>query len=176
MLICKVIEIAFEAAPGAALQAAVALGSSWSGAAVASVGISCISTGFTTAMMAFDMDTKPANRHHSPEFYGAIPDDASKRLVIFVELFTLHTTHDAQDVRNRDACSNELALASSVYGLGLLCVYHVQDCKGRPYILCARCVCHATYNMAPAMQHKTRGTFVAVFNVVSFTVQTHELA
>jgi hypothetical protein len=91
MLTGKCFEIACEAAPGAALQAAVVLGGNLSTAAVVSVGISCISTGFTTAMMAFDMDTNPAKRKHTPQFFGYIPQN--RRLLIFVELFTLHTAH-----------------------------------------------------------------------------------
>jgi hypothetical protein len=89
----KVVEIAFEAGPGAAVQAAIVLGGGWSTAAVASVGISCLSTGFTTAMMAFDFDTKPAHRKGVPEMYGYIPDRAHKRVLIFLELFALHSVH-----------------------------------------------------------------------------------
>jgi hypothetical protein len=44
-------------------------------------------------MMAFDLDTNPARRSAAPQFYGYVPDSAGKRLLIFIELFTLHTAH-----------------------------------------------------------------------------------
>jgi hypothetical protein len=93
MMAGKVLEIAFEAGPGAALQAAIVLSGGWSASVVLSVGISCVATGFSTSMMAFDLDTRPANRKGVCEFYGYIPDRASKRLLIFVQLFALHTAH-----------------------------------------------------------------------------------
>jgi hypothetical protein len=91
MLVGKMIEIAFESAPGAALQAAIVLSGYWSSAAVVSVGISCMSTGFTTSMMAFELDTSPAHRKFAPHFFGYIPDN--QRLLVLVELFSLHTAH-----------------------------------------------------------------------------------
>jgi hypothetical protein len=93
MIIGKGIEIALEAAPGAALQAAIVLGGSWSTAAVVSVGISCLSTGFTTSLMAFDYDTNPAKRKTNPKFYGFTPNRGSMRVLVFAELFTLHSAH-----------------------------------------------------------------------------------
>ena len=93
MLVGKAIEIAFESGPGAALQAVIVLSGHWSTAAVVSVGISCLSIGFTTAMMAFDIDTNPVQRKKVPEFYGFTPDDPRRRLLVWVELFALHSTH-----------------------------------------------------------------------------------
>jgi hypothetical protein len=93
MIVCKVAEIAVEAAPGAALQAAIVLSGHWSAVAVVSVCISCLSNGFSTTMMAFEYDVHPAMRKNYPEFFGYIPDRAKMRLVVFVLLFTLHTAH-----------------------------------------------------------------------------------
>jgi hypothetical protein len=93
MIFTKGIEIAFEAGPGAALQAYIVLSGYWRISAILSVGISCLAIGFTTSMMAFDYDTSPAKRKTSPKFYGYIPDTARGRLLVFVELFTLHTAH-----------------------------------------------------------------------------------
>ena len=89
----KCIEIATESGPGAALQATVVLSGYWSTAAVVSVAISCLTTGFTTAMMSFDLDTSPAKRKSIGEFYGYIPDTSRGRFLVFVELFTLHSAH-----------------------------------------------------------------------------------
>jgi hypothetical protein len=93
MMLGKALEIAFEAGPGAALQAAIVLSGGWSASVVLSVGISCLTMGFSTSLMAFEMDTSPANRRSVCEFYGYIDGGASKRLLIFVELFALHTAH-----------------------------------------------------------------------------------
>jgi hypothetical protein len=91
MLVGKILEVAFEAGPGAALQMAIVLSGHWSMAAVLSVGISCLATGFSTAMMAFDIDTKPARRQRDCDFYGYIPDN--RRVLVFAELFALHSAH-----------------------------------------------------------------------------------
>ena len=93
VIVGKIIEIAFEAGPGAALQAYVVLDGTWSTTTVASLGISCLANGFATTMMAFDYDTNPARRKANPEFYGFTPDRARMRLLVFVELFTLHAAH-----------------------------------------------------------------------------------
>ena len=62
MMFCKASELAFESGAGAALQAAIVLSGYWSTAAVVSVGISCLATGFLTAMLTFEWDTSPAKR------------------------------------------------------------------------------------------------------------------
>ena len=87
----KLVEIALESGPGAAVQAYVVLSGHWSTAAAVSVGVSCLSTAFTTALMSFDLDISPEKRKLDPSFYGYIPDEW--RLLVFVELFTLYTAH-----------------------------------------------------------------------------------
>ena len=62
MMFCKASELAFESGAGAALQAAIVLSGYWSTAAVVSVGISCVATGFLSSMMAFELDIGPARR------------------------------------------------------------------------------------------------------------------
>jgi hypothetical protein len=62
MIVGKVVELAFESGAGAALQAAIVLSGYWSTAAVVSVGISCLATGFLSSMMAFELDIGPARR------------------------------------------------------------------------------------------------------------------
>jgi hypothetical protein len=34
----------------------------------------------------YDFDADPKRRHQSPEFYGMLPDDATKRLIVFVSI------------------------------------------------------------------------------------------
>jgi hypothetical protein len=91
MIIGKVLEIAFRAAPGTALHAYAVLSGHSTTAAVVSVGLSCAAIGFSSSMMAFDLDTNPAYRKKEPEFYGFIPTD--QPLLVFAELLTLHTAH-----------------------------------------------------------------------------------
>jgi hypothetical protein len=91
MIIGKMIETATEGVLGAALQAYIVLSGHSSIAAVLSVGISCISTGFTASLMAFNIDTSPANRKKDPAFFGYIPN--GRRVLVFVELFIFHSTH-----------------------------------------------------------------------------------
>ena len=93
IVVFKALEIALEAGPGAALQAYIILGGYWQSSAVVSVGISCLAIGFTTAMMAFDLDTNGFYRKHETDFYGCIPEGTRKRLLVFVELFVLHASH-----------------------------------------------------------------------------------
>jgi hypothetical protein len=91
MIVGKGIEIAFKGGPGAAVQAAIVLGGFWSTSAVVSVGISCLSTGFT-AMMVFDYDTKPVKKKG-----GISPNSMGTRRTTGAswssQLFTLHTAH-----------------------------------------------------------------------------------
>jgi hypothetical protein len=68
MMMGKAFELAFESGAGAALQAAVVLSGYWSTAAVVSVGISCLTTGFLTAMITFEWDTSPAKRRKVRNF------------------------------------------------------------------------------------------------------------
>jgi hypothetical protein len=68
MTVGKVLEIVFESAAGAALQATIVLSGYWSTASVASVGISCLATGFLTAMLTFEWDTSPAKRKKARNF------------------------------------------------------------------------------------------------------------
>ena len=93
MMIGKALEIAFEAGPGAALQAAIVLSNHSSPAAEVSVGISCISTRFTTAMMEFDVRKASEAKERAPEFNGFSADEARKRVLVLVELFAVHTAH-----------------------------------------------------------------------------------
>jgi hypothetical protein len=92
MVICKVSELTFESIPGGLAQAIFVLnGGHWSTAAVVSIGLSCLSTAFTATMLVYDLDTNAGRRKHNPEFYGYMPDTASRRFVAFVLLFVYHS-------------------------------------------------------------------------------------
>jgi len=62
--------------------------------ALASIGISALTTGFSSAMIAFDMDVDVRNRRKQPKFYGYIPDDNAKREWCFRLLILIGTLHN----------------------------------------------------------------------------------
>jgi hypothetical protein len=92
MAICKLIEMTFESIPGGLAQAIFLVnGGDWTTAAVVSVCLSCLSTAFTASTLVYDFDTDPTRRKLNPEFYGFIPDTASKRALAFALLLLYHT-------------------------------------------------------------------------------------
>jgi hypothetical protein len=48
-----------------------------------SIIISALSAGFTSASYTFDYDVNPTKRIETPDFYGMIPDDSTKRAIVF---------------------------------------------------------------------------------------------
>jgi hypothetical protein len=92
MLICRLSELTFESIPGGLVQAIVLLnGGNWTTAAVVSVGLSCLSTAFIATTIDYDLDLEVTRRTSNPEFYGWIPDIASKRVLVFSLLFLYHS-------------------------------------------------------------------------------------
>ena len=74
-------ELSAESIPGCILQLYVWLISPEEAGtfALASIGISALTTGFTNAMIAFDMDVDVPHRKNRPTFYGYLPDDNGLR-------------------------------------------------------------------------------------------------
>ena len=70
MILCKFFEMVFESIPGGLLQAIFILYNGVTTAALLSILLSCLSTAFTTTMIAYDLDTNAAKRKNNPEFYG----------------------------------------------------------------------------------------------------------
>jgi hypothetical protein len=94
MAFCKVSELTFESIAGGLAQAIFLLdGGDWTTAAVASVGLSCISTAFAVTMLAYDYDTHAAKRKKNPEFFGYIPSTSTGRLMAFGLLFLYHSAY-----------------------------------------------------------------------------------
>ena len=89
-------ELSCESIPGCVLQIYVLMttpGSSSSGA-IASIGISTLTTGFASAMIAFDKDVDVKGRKRSPNFYGYIPDDHGLRGRCFVLMTLMGALHN----------------------------------------------------------------------------------
>ena len=93
MIVNKGIEITFESIPGCILQLYVWLLTPEKAGKYAlwSIGISCLTTGFGSAMIAFDMDVDVHRRKCNKDFYGYIPDDQNLRSRCFL-LMTLMST------------------------------------------------------------------------------------
>jgi len=77
MIFNKSAELAAESIPGCVLQLYVWLiNPEQAGTyALLSIGISSLTTGFTSAMIAFDMDVDVPHRKNNPKFYGYIPGE-----------------------------------------------------------------------------------------------------
>ena len=86
MIFNKCSELAFESIPGCVLQLYVWLANpDQAGSyALVSIGISALTTGFTSAMIVFDKDVDVVGRRAQPLFYGYIPDHNGLRNRCFV--------------------------------------------------------------------------------------------
>jgi hypothetical protein len=58
-------------------------------AALISLAVSALTTGFASATISYDFDTDPSKREQVPDFYGYIPAKASKRSVVFASMMLL---------------------------------------------------------------------------------------
>jgi hypothetical protein len=81
-------EMVFEAVPGSVLQISALLQDFrdtgiYSRVALGSISMSALTTGFAAATISFDYDVNPARRRDEPNFYGYIPDAASRRTLAF---------------------------------------------------------------------------------------------
>ena len=62
--------------------------------ALLSIVVSALTTGFTSAMIAFDMDVDVPHRKSQPRFYGYIPDDNGQRGRCFMLMTLISTLHN----------------------------------------------------------------------------------
>ena len=84
----RAFELTCESIPGSIVQTGKFMQSlkskgGWSKAALGSILISALTTGFTSAVISFDFDVAPQRRRDEPTFYGYIPDSAGRRTAIF---------------------------------------------------------------------------------------------
>jgi len=92
----KISEIACESIPGCILQLYVwLLAPEKAGTyALVSIGISCLTTGFASAMISFDCDVDVPRRKNQPKFYGYIPNDHELRGRCFALMTLMSTLHN----------------------------------------------------------------------------------
>jgi hypothetical protein len=82
---CEVAEIVCESVPTALIRMHDLLGATkQSLATVFSIVMSCLSIATITTTMYLEKDTDPANRLHTPMFYGAVPDSTMRKLIVKV--------------------------------------------------------------------------------------------
>jgi len=96
MIVNKVCELACESIPGCILQLYIWLKNPEKAGtfALVSIGISCLTTGFASAMIAFDMDVDVPHRKNQPKFYGYIPNEDSLRGRCFVLMTLVSSLHN----------------------------------------------------------------------------------
>jgi hypothetical protein len=88
MTYMKVVEMFAEAIPGVIIQlmAIATSGNVVSKAAWLSLSVSAPTTGFASATISYDFDTDTVYREQVPDFYGYVPANPTKRLIIFVSM------------------------------------------------------------------------------------------
>ena len=96
MIMNKATELGCESIPGCILQLYVwLLAPEKAGTyALVSIGISCLTTGFASAMIAFDVDVDVPHRKSQPKFYGYIPNDNSLRGRCFILMTLMSSLHN----------------------------------------------------------------------------------
>ena len=96
MVVNKGIELGCESIPGCVLQLFVWLSAPEEAGtyALVSIGISCLTTGFASAMIAFDMDVDVPHRKAQPNFYGYIPDEHEPRGKCFTLMTLMSALHN----------------------------------------------------------------------------------
>jgi len=96
MVYNKCTELACESIPGCVLQIYVYLINKEEAGtfALGSIAISALTTGFTSAMIAFDFDVDVYHRKMQPKFYGYIPDDNGRRSNCFALMTMIGALHN----------------------------------------------------------------------------------
>ena len=59
-----------------------------------SIGICALTTGFTSALITYDMDLSVSDRRNQPMFFGFIPDDYAKRGKCFFLMIIISSCHN----------------------------------------------------------------------------------
>ena len=136
-MVCgKMIEIALEAIPGGLLQAYMFINSPEKTTfLLVSILISTLTTGFSSAMISYDMDVSVANRHEVPLFYGYIKDGSTERGITFILLILLASLHNLSRTIGTAlllSVSKELTFGIMLAELAL---YHIYKIVRRDYVV-----------------------------------------
>ena len=136
MAVGKGVELAFESIPGGLLQAYVFINSPEKTTfLLVSILISALTTGFSSAMISYDMDVSVANRKEVPLFYGYIKDGNTERGITFVLLILLASLHNL----SRTIGTALLLSVSKELTFGIILaeqvLYHLYKVARRDYVL-----------------------------------------
>jgi len=136
MAIGKGIELALESIPGGLLQAYIFINSPEKTMfLLVSILISTLTTGFSSAMISYDMDVSVANRKEVPLFYGYINDGSTERGITFVFLFLLASLHNL----SRTIGTALLLSVSKNLTFGIIlaeiALYHLYKLVRRDYVM-----------------------------------------
>ena len=90
----KCLEMFAESIPGVIVQitAVATAPKSATTSAIASILVSSMTAGFTSATISYDYDTEPKTRERVPYFYGFVPDNSTRRTIMFVTMAGLSST------------------------------------------------------------------------------------
>jgi len=80
-----------------------------------------MTTGFATAMIAFDMDVDVPHRRIQPEFYGYIPNDYNKKTICFGLMTIISSIH------NLSRSFGLALLATSTTGTGFAVIVTISE-------------------------------------------------
>ena len=96
MMSNKAIELGTESIPGCVLQIFVFLQNPEKAGigALVSIAISALTTGYTSALMSFDLDLDVHHRRCEPRFYGYVPDDHATRGRCFMLMALMSALHN----------------------------------------------------------------------------------
>ena len=110
----KLIEVCCESIPGAVMQGFVYLQggvSTQSSQQVVSIGISVLTVAYTSTVLSLDYDLSANRRAAAPTFYGYVPNDGRKRLLVMLTMLAGISCH----VALRMACMAMLAAVGGAY-------------------------------------------------------------
>jgi len=136
MALGKATELALESIPGGLLQAYVFINSPEKTTfLLVSILISALTTGFSSAMISYDMDVSVANRKEVPLFYGYIKDSNTERGITFVLLILLASLHNL----SRTIGTALLLSVSKELTFGIILaehvLYHLYKLVRRDYVM-----------------------------------------
>ena len=101
-----------EAIPGVIIQQlAILTDGRASVAAITSLTISALTTGFVSASISFDWDTDVMWRKLAPDFYGYIPNDAGKRTGNAIAMEDKHERYRSTPLQNTNSCFFSFSLS-----------------------------------------------------------------
>ncbi len=94
LTILKVIELVIEIVPSIILQIyAIFVAKERSSIAITSLIVSGLSTGYTSAIITYDMDVSTKKRRINPRFYGFIPEQPISRAIVFLAMVSISSSN-----------------------------------------------------------------------------------